>query len=231
MTNNVYNKRGKKTQLRHRPDIKQIEEDLIKGRPYSDLAVKYDTNVASLSRYKQKYLTKKANKYSDEKDYREGEQLYKLLTSYIDNVNQVTEACMRELQDPDNPDRIFVGAQARDVSVTYLDGDGKKHKANLQHLLDDINSVTAERIEINAPDRVQTMLNASHAMNKHIRLFAELRGMLGSVGNNIVNQPVFREFIDVVLKAMADYPEARSKIAEYVRNISQDSITDVGEGV
>jgi len=223
----THDERGKKRQLRHQPDIKTIEKDLIAGKPYLEISHKYNVDRASLSRYKKKYLAQKVNKYEDKKDYREGNALYSLLTKYIDNVNQVTDACMRELQDPENPDRIYVGSQAKDITVMYTGKDGNKHKESLQEIINDKLGITPSKIEVNSPDRVQTMLNASHAMSKHIRLFAELKGMLGSVGNNIVNQPVFREFIDVVLKAMADYPEARDKIAEYVRSISSQEITDV----
>jgi len=222
-----YDKNNKRIQLRHRSDIKQIEHDLITGLPYTQLAEKYGVNLSSLTRYKRKYLSRKVKKYEDKKDYREGNALYSLLTKYIDNVNQVTDACMRELQDPDNPDRIYVGSQAKDITVMYIGKDGNKHKESLQDIINNKLGITPNKIEVNSPDRVQTMLNASHAMSKHIRLFAELKGMLGSVGNNIVNQPVFREFIDVVLKAMAEYPEARGKIAEYVRSISSQEITDV----
>jgi hypothetical protein len=218
----------KKPPIKNHPQIKQIEYEIIHGVPYSRIAERYNVTVPVISRYKKKYLAKKINKLQDKKDLEEGNELLKLLTHYIDNVNLVADACIDELRDPEDPDKLHLGAQARDITLTYytIDSEGKevKEKANLQALLDKVD-VRPTRIEINMPDRAETLLKASHAMNKHIHLFGELKGMLGSVTINITNQPVFISFTQQVVRALEPYPEARKKVAAYLATLDLEDRT------
>ena len=59
-----------KIQLRHRKDIRDIEQDLIKGKPYRELSEKYNVSITGLSKYKRKYLAKKTNIYQSKADIR-----------------------------------------------------------------------------------------------------------------------------------------------------------------
>jgi len=223
ITHNILNK---KTQLRFRPDIKNIEVDLIKGTPYSVLAKKYDVQISSLSRYKRKYLANKSNTYLKNKDIREGEFLYTTLERYINNVNDIAESCRRTLEDPENTGQIDTSPQGTDIKITYLDQDGHKHRDTLQNIIDhqDINAL---KVEINAPDRVKTLLEASHAMNKHLHLLADIKGMIGNTTINLANQPMFLEFVQAVVELLAPHPEIKAELVAKVRAMSKTPLLDV----
>ena len=222
----THNPRGKKIQLRHRQDLKEIENELLKGTPYSDISFKYNVQIGSLTNYKKKYLSKKMNIYKKKSDIRSGEFLYKTLEKYINNVNNIADSCVRALKDPNNPDNIDVSPQGTDVDITYIDTDGKKHKDTLQNIIDG-QSIDAVKVEISTPDRVKTLLEASHAMNKHLNLLADIKGMIGNTTINIANQPMFIEFVQAVVKILDPYPVAKRRLIEEIRQMSKAPILDV----
>ena len=168
------------------------------------------------------------------KDLREGDNLLNLIETYMSNVDKVAAACLEALQDPDNPDKLFIGGNATDTFLTYLepdiDGIDRKKKATLQELLDKINHVT-QRIELKSPDRVTTLLKASEAMNKHIHLFAELKGMLGNITINVTNQPVFIELTQVVIQALQPYPEALAEVRKHIQGLKLKAIKSPSPGI
>jgi len=214
--------------LPNRKDIKQIEAEIVQGVSLTQIGLKYNCSVSSLSRYKKSHLLKKCNAIQIEKDLREGDELLNLLETYINNVNLVSSACLEQLQDPEDPNKLYLGATANDIDVSYTDGyyeNGKPivKKDTLQGLIDQTNK-NPDKITVNIPDRAHTLLKASQAMNKHIHLFGELKGLLGNVTINITNQPVFVEFTLQVLNALSEYPEARTKIAQHLRKLSIETV-------
>jgi len=212
----------------HREDRKSIEEDLIKGVPYKIIAQRYDVDISALTKYKQFHLSKKYNEYKRQEDYRDGERIYKLLEKYIENVNMVAESCKSALQDPENPELIDVAPQATDIKVTYKLPDGTRKKESLQTVIDRLNGAELDviKVNINTPDRVKTLLEASHAMNKHLHLLADLHGMIGNTVVNITNQPVFIEFTQAVIQALDSYPEARQIVSDTMLKIAENKQND-----
>ena len=194
--------------------------------PINQVAKKYDVKSTSLYRHKQRHMSSKVSKALERKDLASGEDLLNMLTTYIDNINKLSEACLKELEDPENPDKLFVGAKAEEITVLYTTkhpqtGRKTKAKALLQDLLDliDADGNTAYKVSVNTEDRARTLLQASQTLNKHLHLFAELRGLVGATTINITAQPVFIEFTQTVIKALNDYPEARSTVAEHLRTL------------
>ena len=215
-----------KIQLRHRKDIRDIEQDLIKGKPYRELSEKYNVSITGLSKYKRKYLAKKTNIYQSKADIREGKFLYETLERYINNVNNIAESCVNTLQDPENSGKIDTSPQAHDVRITYKDKDGHKHKDTLQNILDD-NDIDAMRVEIYTPDRVKTLLEASHVMNKHLHLLADIKGMIGNTTINLANQPMFLEFVQTVVRLLDPHPEIKAQLVAEIRKLSKTPLLDV----
>ena len=238
--------------IKNRPDVREIERDLIQGTSYSVISSKYNLSRSALSRYKKMHLVRKVNATQVKKDLREGDELLTLLETYINNVNMVANACLDDLRDPDDPNKLYLGVKAEDIDVSYYEwpdnkasekGKNNPEKANpfvsavkpikkrdkLQVLLNRLNDngLMTESININAPDRAHTLLKASQAMNKHIHLFGELKGLLGNVTINITNQPVFIEFTQQVIQCLAEYPEARLKVAEQLRTMAIEQAEEV----
>ena len=209
-----------KTPIKHSKYRKQIEKDIIDNIPYRVIAQKYGYSEAAISHYKKKHLLKKVNTLQEKKDIKEGAYLYHILEKYINNVNIIADSCINELRDPDNPDLLDVGTQATDVLITYRDSEGNRHKKDLQQIIDELNNkVDVLKVRVDRPDRIKTLIQASHAMNKHLSLLADIKGMIGNTTINIVNQPVFIEFTQHVLKALEPYGEARRAVAEYLRTL------------
>ena len=205
----------------------------MKSTPLRDIGLKYNCSISALSRYRRKYLAKKVNARQAEKDLREGDQLLSELEHHISNVNKLTDACMKQLQDPNNPDELFIGATADDIQVKYIDDytdEGRPiyKRETLQTLLNRQNKEIDNTV-VKMPDTAHTLIKASQVMNKHLHLFGELKGMLGNVTINITNQPVFIEFTQQVLMALAEYPEARQKIAEHLHTLAIEQAQEVEE--
>ena len=204
--------------LKNRKDIKQIESAIIAGTTFKEISEKFNTTPSALSRYKTKHLAMKVNKYQGKKDLRDGEELLHLLERYIEQVNMISDACIDILKDPDNPEKLFIGPTADEITITWYEYDSSldkdvKHKGTLQSQLDRLNS-SPTRIEINTPDRVDSLLKASHAMNKHLALFADIKGLLGNVTINLTTQPVFIELTQNLLTVLEPYPEIRQDVAQ-----------------
>lgn len=218
--------------LKNRKDIKDIEKEIISGKSLRQISSKFDCSYSALSRYKNKYLMKKLNVAQANRNLKDGENLLDLLEQHLSNIVKLSNACMEQLKDPDNPNKLFLGARADDITVSYMDYStdetGIKAKEKLQVL---VNRVLAEKqkvthIDINTTDRAHTLIAASNALNKHVHLFAELAGKLGNTTINITNQPVFIELTKVVIELLSEYPGAREKLAEKMRMLQIEENTE-----
>ena len=212
--------------LKNRSDIKLIEKDIIQGISLKQIGLKYNCSDSSLSRYKNKYLVRKCSASRAEHDLKEGEELLNLLQTHISNVVKLSNACLEQLQDPEDPDKLFLGARGTEITVSYMktigNGTQIKAKENLQVMIDRLlNTMDSAdkiiKIEINTTDRAHTLIAAANALNKHIRLFGDLCGKLGNTTINITNQPMFVEFTKEVISILADVPGAREKLAKIMR--------------
>lgn len=236
--NTIEHKKGEKY-LKNRPDIKEIEKEIISLVPLKEIGLKYDCSASSLSRYKNKYLIRKCNASQANKDLKEGEELLDYLESHIRNVTKLSNACMEQLIDPEDPEKLFLGARSDEITVTYIDRvDDKtqiKRKEKLQVLINRLNQQlngykTTINIEINTTDRAHTLIAASNALNKHIHLFAELAGKLGNTTINITNQPVFIALVKQVATFLSPFPGAREELAELMRMGIIEEETEQDEG-
>lgn len=216
-----------KIPIKHSKYRKQIEQDILNGTPYSKISQKYGYSLSTIAQYKKRHLVRKAKEYQNTKDIKSGEYLYNILAKYINNVNIIADSCINELKDPDNPDLLDVGTQATDVLITYRDSEGNRHKKDLQQIIDELNNkVDVLKVRVDRPDRIKTLIQASHAMNKHLSLLADIKGMIGNTTINIVNQPVFIEFTQRVVQALNPFPEAKKAVAEYLRTLDLVDRTD-----
>ena len=214
--------------LRDRSDIKQIEREILQGTPVNQIAVKYDITPTSLYKYKAKHLTNKYNKAKDKRDLREGSNILDYMENIIGSVDRLFRACEKALEDPEDPEQLFLGNNALDTIITYLepdkDGVDRKHKASIQDLLDTLNKVTV-RVEVKGPDRATTLLQAAQTLTKQVHLLGELSGRLGNTTINVTNQPVFIELTQVVMTALQPYPDALQAVAQHLRGLKLKDTT------
>ncbi len=221
---------NKRIQLRHRTDIKDIEKEIIKGNPYTSIANKYGIENASITKYKKKYLSKKVNTYNLNRDIQDSKEIWDTINEYIGHTNAVARSCRNFLSDPDNTDNIDVAPQSTDIRVTYyktIDDKRAKHKDTLQNIIDTLDGIEVSKIEINTPDRVKTLLEASHVMNKQLHLVSSIQGMIGNTTINIANQPMFVAFVQAVVRSLEPYPEAKQALITEVRQLSTAPLLDV----
>ena len=219
---------GKKIQLRHRKEIGLIEKEIINGIPYSTIAKKYHVNVSSITRYKQKYLSKKVNTYVKDRDIKDAETIWETINNNVRTNTELIESIKQHLADPNDPSKIDVAPQGNAVQVTYT-LEGKRHKDSLNNILKMIenNGITPVKVEINTPDRVKTLIEAMHVLNKQLHLVTGIQGMIGNTTINIANQPMFVAFVQQVISVLNDYPEAKQKLIAEVRTLSTNDIITV----
>jgi len=220
-----------KTKFKDRQDIKDIEKDILSGIPLNTIAKNYNCTRAAVNNYKQRHMSQSVKKYTNQINIQDGKEIWNLLTEYINNVNMVSNSCKMALEHPDDPNLIDVGVQSNDITVTYYQtnaqGKRKKKKAKLQAILDRLDGIEVQNIDIKAPDRIKTLLEASNVMNKHLRLVADLRGMIGNTTINIANQPMFVQFVQGVVMALEGYPEAKQRLITHVRAMSKRPLLDL----
>ncbi len=216
------------TPLKNRKDIKLIEREIIQGAAINQVAKKYGIKQQTLYKYKLRHLTRKVVKARDTKDLREGSNLLDYMESLIQGVDKLFRACNKALEDPDDPEQLFLGSSAFNTIIMYLepDNDGVEHKckATIQELLDKINKVST-RVEIKGPDRATTLLQAAQTLTKQLHLLGELSGKLGNTTINVTNQPIFIELTQVVMKALSEFPEARTQVSAYLKTLKLEDKT------
>lgn len=216
--------------LKKHPQLKAIEKDIVSLVPIRVIAEKFNVSEAALYRHKKKNLVEKCSKAIETKKISEGTNVLELLSHYMENVNILSDACIDQLRDPQQPDKLFLGATAADIQITYISditesGREIKSRDSLQNLLDKINDI--DRIEIKSPDRAKTLIEASRTMNKHIHLFAELKGMLGPQTGRI-NERFIIDFTQSIIDILSPYPEARKEVVNAVKLLSEKHNIDEG---
>ena len=216
---------GRRFEIDYHPKRARIVTALVRGDPYSQIAKRYGTSKAALSRYMNKCLRPRAAKVLAMREIRDGEDYVAALDQITERVRKMYDACDEYLQDPDDPDKYYLGPRAEDIEIIYIhrntEGKTDKRKANFHDLLEE--AMGEDKIFVGAhykhADPRKLLLDTAKTLNEQLKLLATIRGQIKELTINISNNPVFLQFQQMILNATASHPEARKRIIDALRTI------------
>jgi len=207
------------------PNRLQIEEDLIKGVPVSEIARKYHIRKASIIKYRDDKLPVRLKNAHDLADLRDADKLWNAIVSITERAKKLYDACDEYLTDPEDPSKYTLDPRAGEIRVIYetidpATGRRKSARATLQELIDLVqNDIPLNNIEIKTTDIKKVLLDTAKVLTNQLELLAKIQGQIKSIQINIMNNPTFLKFQHAILEATKDVPEVRKKIAHAIKTI------------
>jgi hypothetical protein len=154
-------------------------------------------------------------------DVREASGLLDALTDVVGQLRLFLAAVDRELRDPDDATRYYLGPRSDDVQVIYTRDDGLGHavraKARLSALIEtaERGGITAYDVNIKSADIRDLLVRAADSMGRQLRILAEVQGLIASKVEVKVN---VLQYMPRVLAILGRFPDALAALrAELAR--------------
>ena len=209
------------------PKQTQINNAIIRGTSYREIGEKYGLSKSTISNYVKGFLSQDVTKAQYERELRNGESVLAEINDIMKNLRKMVNACDEYLQDPDDPDKYYVGPRGEDIDVSYLDYTviDEQHpvrmKKSLQELIEEVQ--TGKEIintQYKFRDPRQLLLDTANAINKQLELLARIQGQIKDITINITHTTVWIEIQQIILDATKGFPEVREKIADRLRQLN-----------
>lgn len=202
-----------------------IEKDLIKGDSVRTVAKRYSLGYSSVYRHwNGGHLNGRvaaAATMSQQSDVREASGLLDALTDVVSQLRLFLAAVDRELRDPDDASRYYLGPRSDDVQVVYTRDDGLGHpvraKARLSALIEtaERSGITAYDVNVKSADIRDLLVRAADSMGRQLRILAEVQGLIASKVEVKVN---VLQYMPRVLAILGRFPDALAALrAELAR--------------
>lgn len=221
-------KMGKKpppNRVENHPKIEDINRDIIKGTCYREIGKKYGFSKSVVTQYVRRSLSKEVMKAEYERELRSGESVLDEINSNMRYLRKMLRACDAYLQDPDNPEKYYLGPRSEEIDVSYLDLSDEEHpirrKKKLQELLDEASSgKEILSVDYKYKDPRQLLLNTTDSINKQTELLARIMGQIKDITVNVIHTEVWADIQKIILDSTKGHPGLREKIAGRLKNLN-----------
>lgn len=207
------------------PSREAAERDLINGLSMRAVAKRYALGYSSVHRHwtggHMNGRMAAAATRAKQTDVREASGLLDALTDVVAQLQRFLDAVDRELRDPDDASRYYLGPRSDDVQVVYTRDDGLGHpvraKARLSALIEtaERGGITAYDVNIKSADIRDLLVRAADSMGRQLRILAEVQGLIASKVEVKVN---VLQYMPRVLAILGRFPDALAALrAELAR--------------
>lgn len=217
------------------PERGAIDRALVDATtPYRSIAARYSVSGTALLRHKADHLLAEIVAAWQRERADSGAELAGELRGWMDRLTKLLDACDAWLTDPDDPARYDLNPRAHEVWVHYEETDDSgrrpivlRRKARLSDLLARVDGHEAAGevtlVEHKVADPRKLIIDASKALEGHLRLLGELVGKLATAGTaNFLVSPEWLALRGRMLAALAPYPEARRALAAAIEGEPAD---------
>jgi predicted DNA-binding protein YlxM (UPF0122 family) len=223
-------KLGRKCTVCAHKERTEIELAILHDFSFRDISRQYGVSRSAVDRHRPHILVDVIHS-EHEKRLKEATKVVDELKVLKETALLLRDACDRELRDPEDPTRYFMGPRSWDVAVVYdedqvieEDGDGNalkvrkvRKKAQLSELLQGVPNVFSVNVKQPAPADV--ILKALSNVLDHLELVAKLTGELKAGQLNVNTQinvlETSAEWIELreqIIRALRPYPEALAAV-------------------
>lgn len=220
------------TVCRH-PERDAIDRALIAAEdPYRDIAARHGLTRSALLRHKADHITAAILAAWQRERADSGAELAERLEGWMGRVELLFDACHDFLADPDDPGRYTLAPHTWEVVIHTEDWpEGERRPTRRKLRLADalarvdgrpgVGDVTL--VEAKVADPRKLIIDASKALEGHLRLLGELVSKLATAGTaNFLVSPEWLALRGRMLAALAPYPDARRALAAAIEGEPAD---------
>ena len=208
------------------PERQAIDKALISATtPYRHIAARWQITTQALQRHKADHLLATIWEAWQRERADNGAELADELRGWMDRLTKLLNACDEWLTDPDDPTRYDLNPRSHEVWVHYeiVDNSGrrpivKRRKATLSALLARVDGAEVAGevtlVEHKSADPRKLIIDASKALEGHLRLLGELVGKLATISTgNFLISPEWLQLRGRMAAALAPWPDAKLALA------------------
>lgn len=208
------------------PQKEKVIKEIIQGRKsLSAIARQYNINKATVQRYLETRLMKKAAKVQVERDMKDSQLVYREIDYIMSRMKKLYDACDEYLTDPDNQEKYTLLPRAWEAEICFLDKTQEtpiQKRLSVQALIDEMREHGKEFIEIKYKyhDPRKMVTETAGVLTKQLELLARIQGTIKDVSISIINNPAWVEVQAVILNTVNRYPEIKDRLAAEFAKIS-----------
>ncbi len=216
--------RTRRTVVELHPKRKQIEKALAEDVPIRALSEKYKISRQALEAYKRNRLPKQIIKSVERRNITDANELFTIILKAVQRMEKLSDSCDDYLQDPERPDMYYLGPQASEIDVVYIETrtmkNGRqvqsKRKSTLQQLIAKMESGDKQVLDIKyrATDPRALLVQSSDSLTKQMATLVEAYRAIDQGKSSFLGTPAWNAVVKVIQDATKEYPEVRRLISD-----------------
>ena len=208
------------------PQKKKIISALVRGKgSLREIALQYGVTHGSLHRFLKDRLAPQIAKRRAAEQVRDGETAVNQINKVMVRVQKMYDACDEYLQDPEDPDKYYLGPRGDEIMVDYYmyDQEGKnitRFKDTLQNIINQLRGTNVTETRYKYADPRRLLLETAKVLNTQLELLARISGELKNINVSIIGTAVWIQIQQIILDATKEHPEIRRRLAGYFSSVS-----------
>jgi len=190
-----------------------ITEDILSGMSIRDVAAKHRTHANNISRFINKQLSLAIHDSELRSRLDSAEGIRGKLTSHLERIDKLFDACEEFLQDPDNPERYYLGPRAQEVRVVYYTRDDNGKRVKESAMLDELLARAGDKIEVDqtgfeVTDPRKVILATAQVATKQLEVLARLVDGAAKIEGNspVTSSEAWTKVQQVIINVVKDDP-------------------------
>ena len=226
----------RKYTIEHHKDKNKIIKQIVKGNlPLREIARQHNITISSVSRYLNERLIDAAAENLQKERKAEGDLIIQRIDEITLRLQKLYDALDEWLQDPEDPDKYFIGPRGYEIEIVYeiekkpKGGKNKpgikiRRKESLRDALQRLENKDAriENIRYKHADPRKLIIDNANALIKPLELIAKIKGAMPDERLDITISMAWLEIKKIVIDATTDYPEVREKIVNALKKCNID---------
>lgn len=204
------------------PKKKQIIKAICEGKEsLRSIAAQYELSLSAARRYIEERISEKVATAKTEQDKADGKAVLEQLDAIMSRMRKLYDACDEWLQDPNNPDRYFLGPRANEVDIVYQEQDGDKlrtSRASLETILGRMRDTSMFPVEVKYryADPRKLIIDNAQALTKQLELLAKIEGAVKDTVINVTINEKYLALKAIIIQATKGHPDVQARIAELI---------------
>ncbi len=217
-------------------DKQKIIKEIVSGKKtYREISEKYGVTISSVHRYMEERLIGAAAENLQKERKAEGDLIIQRIDEITSRLQKLYDALDEWLQDPDDPDKYFIGPRGYEIEIVYeiekktKGGKNKqgikiRRKESLRDALQRLENKDAqiENIKYKHADPRKLIIDNANALIKPLELIGKIKGAMPDERIDITISMVWMEIKKIIVDSTADYPEVRERIVNALKKYNID---------
>ena len=209
------------------PDSELINSALVGGMPGAKVAARFTgLSSAGVHRHAVKHVPGLAAGALAKSEDNRGARIVEEVEIVLKRIRKMSDACDEYLQDPENPEKYYLGPRADEVDVVYetweaftsLKGETSAKRTRtikpLSEWLDELAGLGGNSIEVRQryADPRRLLLDAAAGLHSYIDVVSRISDQMREAVADAAASREWAQVRAIIMRVLDDYPDAKEAL-------------------